>query len=100
MGMSSDEFWESTAKEFFLRLSAFFEYQTFLQNQEWTRTRWQTTILVNLQLPKNKKIKPVDLFEFEWEKAPEDTEKMSPEVMEKLIAKWDAEAAERKKNKK
>ena len=38
------------------------------QQQSWERERWSTTILVNLELPKNKKIKPQDLTVFPWEK--------------------------------
>lgn len=32
------------------------------EEQAWVRTRWQTTILVNLQAPKGKSVKPKDLL--------------------------------------
>jgi len=35
------------------------------EEQEWVRTRWQTTVLVNLQLPKGKKVKPKELLELD-----------------------------------
>jgi len=35
------------------------------EEQEWIRTRWQTTLLINIQLPKGKKVKPKDLLELD-----------------------------------
>jgi hypothetical protein len=32
------------------------------EEQEWVKIRWQTTLLLNIQLPKGKKIKPNDLL--------------------------------------
>jgi hypothetical protein len=37
------------------------------QRSDWERTRWSTCLLLNIQLPKNKSIKPKDLIKFEWE---------------------------------
>jgi hypothetical protein len=33
--------------------------------QQWIRTRWQTTLLINIQLPKGKKVKPQELIELD-----------------------------------
>jgi len=38
------------------------------EEQEWVRSRWQTTILVNMQLPKGKKVKPTELLELDCDK--------------------------------
>ena len=35
------------------------------EEQQWIRTRWQTTMLINIQLPKGKKITPKDLIELD-----------------------------------
>ena len=35
------------------------------EEQDWVKWRWQTTLLVNLQLPKGKKLKPQDLLELD-----------------------------------
>jgi hypothetical protein len=38
------------------------------EEQEWIRSRWQTTILINMQLPKGKKVKPTELLELDCDK--------------------------------
>ena len=35
------------------------------EEQKWIRTRWQTTMLINIQLPKGKKVTPKDLIELD-----------------------------------
>ena len=35
------------------------------EEQQWIRTRWQTTLLINIQLPKGKKVTPKDLIELD-----------------------------------
>jgi len=35
------------------------------EEQQWIRTRWQTTMLINIQLPKGKKVKPSELMELD-----------------------------------
>jgi hypothetical protein len=32
------------------------------EEQDWVKIRWQTTILINMQLPKGKKVKPSELL--------------------------------------
>jgi hypothetical protein len=32
------------------------------EEQEWLKVRWQTTLLINIQLPKGKKVKPEELL--------------------------------------
>lgn len=35
------------------------------EEQKWIKIRWQTTVLINIQLPKGKKVKPEDLIELD-----------------------------------
>jgi hypothetical protein len=38
------------------------------EEQKWVRSRWQTTLLINMQLPKGKKVKPTELLELDCDK--------------------------------
>ena len=100
MGMSSAEFWDSTAREFFIRLKSFFEFEQFRQQQEWIRTRWLATVQINFKLPTNKKITPRELTTFEWEKTEEEKAVMSPEISQELNDKWDEEMKRQHEEKK
>jgi len=79
--MSVDDFYDMLPKHFWNKLDGFHELENMRQQQEWERVRWQTTLLLNIQLPKNKTIKPKDLVEFDWDK------KTSEVDFEKLKAK-------------
>ena len=35
------------------------------EEQQWIKIRWQTTLLINIQLPKGKKVKPSELMELD-----------------------------------
>ena len=35
------------------------------EEQQWIKIRWQTTLLINIQLPKGKKVKPSELIELD-----------------------------------
>ena len=35
------------------------------EEQKWIKVRWQTTLLINIQLPKGKKVKPQELIELD-----------------------------------
>jgi len=35
------------------------------EEQEWVKTRWQTALLINIQLPKGKKVSPKDLIQLD-----------------------------------
>ena len=49
-------------------MDGFYELENLRERGKWERTRWQTTLLLNIQIAKGKKIKPTDLIEFEWDK--------------------------------
>lgn len=68
MGMKVDEFYDMLPREFWNKLEGFYELENLRQRHDWERTRWSTCLLLNIQLPKNKSIKPTDLMEFDWDK--------------------------------
>ena len=35
------------------------------EEQKWVRVRWQTAMLINIQLPKGKRVKPSELIELD-----------------------------------
>jgi len=56
-------FWEMTMAE----LDFVWYGYRHEEEQQWIRTRWQTTMLINIQLPKGKKVKPKDLIELDYD---------------------------------
>jgi len=68
MQMAPGEFYGMEPRQFFNKQQGFFDHHKFLQREAWERMRFSTTHLINIQLPQNKKIKPVDLVKFEWDR--------------------------------
>tara|TARA_R110002020_G_scaffold185926_1_gene383792 strand:+ start:1151 stop:1441 length:291 start_codon:yes stop_codon:yes gene_type:complete len=66
--MGVDEFYNYLPKHFWNKLDGFYELENIRERGSWERTRWQTTLLLNIQIAKGKKLKPTDLIEFEWDK--------------------------------
>jgi len=66
--MGVNEFYDYLPKHFWNKLDGFYELENIRERSKWERTRWQTTLLLNIQMAKGKKIKPTDLIEFEWDK--------------------------------
>ena len=66
--MRVEEFYDMLPKHFWNKLDGFYELENLRERAEWERTRWSTTILLNIQIGKGKKLKPTDLIEFEWDK--------------------------------
>jgi len=66
--MGVNEFYDYLPKHFWNKLDGFYELENIRERSKWERTRWQTTLLLNIQIAKGKKIKPTDLIEFEWDK--------------------------------
>ena len=66
--MNVDDFYDMLPREFWNKVDGFYELENMRQRSDWERTRWSTCLLLNIQLPKNKSIKPTDLMKFEWEK--------------------------------
>ena len=65
--MDVDDFYDMLPREFWNKMQGFHELENMRQRSDWERTRWSTCLLLNIQLPKNKSIKPTDLIRFEWE---------------------------------
>ena len=66
--MNVDDFYDMLPREFWNKVDGFYELENMRQRSDWERTRWSTCLLLNIQLPKNKSIKPTDLMRFQWEK--------------------------------
>jgi len=54
-------FWEMTMAE----LDFIWYGYRHEEEQKWIRTRWQTAMLINIKLPKGKKVNPKDLIELD-----------------------------------
>lgn len=70
--MGVDEFYDMLPREFWNKVDGFYELENLRQRNDWERTRWSTCLLLNIQLPKNKTIKPIELIEFEWDEKKKD----------------------------
>ena len=68
LGMNVEDFYDMFPREFWNKVEGFYELENMRQRSDWERTRWSTCLLLNIQLPKGKSIKPIDLVKFEWEK--------------------------------
>lgn len=79
--MGVEDFYNYLPKHFWNKLDGFYELENIRERGRWERTRWQTTLLLNIQIAKGKKLKPTDLIEFEWD------EKNKKVDYEKLKAK-------------
>ena len=66
--MNVNDFYDMLPREFWNKVDGFYELENMRQRSDWERTRWSTCLLLNIQLPKNKSIKPTDLIQFDWEK--------------------------------
>jgi hypothetical protein len=61
------------------------------EEQEWVRSRWQTTVLVNMQLPKGKKVKPTELLELDCDKrnVKKKVRVMSNDELQEVLKKYE-----------
>ena len=66
--MTEDQFLDMLPKTFWIKVDGFYEFYNLKEKNEWIRFRWQTTLLLNIHLPKNKMLKEKDLITFDWEK--------------------------------
>jgi len=59
------------------------------EEQDWLKIRWQTTLLINIQLPKGKKVKPKDLLELDCDNRNFVKQRvMTKEELENLLQKY------------
>ena len=66
--LSVSEFYDMIPRQFFNMLEGYQEIRNNQEQSDWQRIRWQTTLLINIQLERGKRIKPTDLIQFDWEK--------------------------------
>ena len=69
MGLSPKSLYSLTFKEFGNAVKGKKESDEMLERSNWERTRWQTSLLLNVHTKKGSKISPKDLALFPWEKA-------------------------------
>lgn len=72
LGMNPGEFYDYLPRHFWNKLDGFYELENLREKSNWERARWQTTLLLNIQISKGKRLTPQDLMEFEWEKEDKD----------------------------
>lgn len=65
--MGVEEFYNYLPKHFWNKLDGFYELENSRERSKWERTRWSTTVLLNIHLSKGKKIKPKELIKFDWD---------------------------------
>jgi hypothetical protein len=91
LNLTPEQFGLIRPSDFFLMLEAHAKYS----NLEWRRhaelTRMQTVWLVNIQLKSDDRLKPSDLWKYEWDNVPSDpSEQMTDEQIreqnQKLMA--------------
>lgn len=68
LNMGVEEFYNMLPKYFWNKLDGFYDLENLREKAEWERTRWSTTLLLNIHIGKGKSLKPTDLIEFEWDK--------------------------------
>ena len=68
MGLSPKSLYSLTFKEFGNAVKGKKESEEMLERSNWERTRWQTSLLLNVHTKKGSKISPKDLAVFPWEK--------------------------------
>ena len=66
--MSVEDFYNMLPRHFWNKLDGFYELENIREKGQWERTRWATTLLLNIQIAQGKRLKPTDLIEFEWDK--------------------------------
>jgi hypothetical protein len=69
LGLSPKSLYSLTFKEFGNAVKGKKESEEMLERSNWERTRWQTSLLLNVHTKKGSKISPKDLALFPWEKA-------------------------------
>ena len=65
---SHSQLYDLTPSAFWNAVDGFYMHNENLERREWVRTRWQTCMLINIQLPRSKQMSLQKLLPFEWEK--------------------------------
>tara|TARA_R100000353_G_scaffold171573_1_gene136063 strand:+ start:812 stop:1108 length:297 start_codon:yes stop_codon:yes gene_type:complete len=68
LGLSPLAFWSITLGELFAALEVYGKKEDEIQQAEWERVRWQTTLLLQPHAKKGARLTPEKLAVFPWEK--------------------------------
>jgi len=82
LGLTPEALDDLTFRQYHNALTGYYKNQEVLDRSEWIRCRWQTALLLNIQMEKKHRIKQKDLIEFEWER--EHNKILSPEERKEL----------------
>ena len=82
LGLTPEALDDLTFRQYHNALKGYYKNQEVLDRSEWIRCRWQTTLLLNIQMEKKHRVKQKDLIEFEWERGPKKI--LSPEEKKEL----------------
>lgn len=66
--MPESEFWSSSLRAIAFRIAAHYDKLERLEIAHWQRTRWQTAILLNIQLAKKDRVTPEKLLPLPFDK--------------------------------
>lgn len=70
--MSYTELYDLTPRAFWNAVDGSWRQSENEEKKDWEKLRWQTCLLINVHLPKNKQISLQKLIQFEWEKNEKD----------------------------
>ena len=85
LGLTSEDFWNSTPREFNNRIEGFLELQQFNQRMEWERCRWATCLIIQPNV--TKRLKPTDLIKFDWDKKTKEQQKITAQELKQIMLK-------------
>ena len=57
-----------TPRVFWNAFDGWFEVEESKQRADWIRSRWMTCYLLNVHLPRNRRVEQQKLIKFDWEK--------------------------------
>ena len=98
MGLLPSQFWDFTLHEFILYKKGFEEMYKRNERNEWERTRWLASIVLQPHAKQGKTIKPTDFFKFDDEKEQGIT--LDERKRRAVYASKKLDAIEKQKNKK
>ena len=91
LGYNNAEYLDLTPRSLNNAVAGFSEKREAESTELWEIMRTQTATLVNLQLPKNKRVTPKDLFRFPWDRKKVERN-LTKEEAKEILAKWQKRA--------